>query len=63
MRRAIQQQVAVVEAYPSSEAARAFKSLAAKADKWNPPRGVRGHVEFFVERLIQASSSAGGGLQ
>lgn len=63
MRRAIQQQVAVVEAFPSCEASRAFKNLAAKADRWSVPQGARGHVEFFVERLIRSGTDAPGGLQ
>ena len=54
LRRAVQQQTAVVEAYPSSLSADAFKNLALKADKWSVPETVRGHLEFFVERLVGA---------
>ncbi|MFO1467843.1 MAG: MinD/ParA family protein [Steroidobacteraceae bacterium] len=54
LRRAVQQQTAVVEAFPSCSAADAFKNLALKADKWMAPQGVRGHLEFFVERLVGA---------
>jgi flagellar biosynthesis protein FlhG len=55
LKRAVQRQKAVVEAYPRSKSAMAFKSLATKADKW-PIQGIAGgHVEFFVERLIQAN--------
>jgi flagellar biosynthesis protein FlhG len=52
LRRAVQQQIAVVEAYPASASADAFKSLALRADKWAVPQGARGHLEFFVERLV-----------
>jgi flagellar biosynthesis protein FlhG len=54
LRRAVQQQSAVVDAYPSSMAAAAFKKLMCKADKWCVPTGARGHLEFFVERLVGA---------
>lgn len=58
VRRAIQQQVAVVEAFPASEAARAFRNAAAKADQWMVPEGARGHLEFFIERLVLAGAGA-----
>jgi flagellar biosynthesis protein FlhG len=32
----------------------AFKKLATHTDKWPVPDRARGHLEFFVERLIQA---------
>jgi len=53
LRRAIRGQRPVLEAFPSSPAARAFKKLAAQADKWPIPGGPRGNLEFFVERLVQ----------
>jgi flagellar biosynthesis protein FlhG len=56
LRRAVQQQTAVVDAFPASMSAEAFKNLAIKADKWAVPQGVRGHLEFFVERLVGAQS-------
>ncbi|MGH8148571.1 MAG: MinD/ParA family ATP-binding protein [Steroidobacteraceae bacterium] len=53
VRRAIRGQRAVIEAFPSSPAARAFKKLALAADKWPVPVGPRGNLEFFVERLVR----------
>lgn len=53
LRKALQKQKAVIEAYPRSKAAMAFKNLAKKADNWPIPRSAGGHLEFFVERLIQ----------
>lgn len=53
MRKAIQRQRAVVEMTPRSKAALAFQSLAEKIDKWPLPSSPRGHLEFFVERLVQ----------
>jgi len=57
LRKSIQRQKAVVEAYPRSKAALAFKSLAQQAEKWHTPTAARGHLEFFLERLIQASQA------
>jgi flagellar biosynthesis protein FlhG len=54
LRRAVQRQAAVVEAYPASISSVALKNLAMKADKWSAPQGARGHLEFFVERMVGA---------
>ncbi len=54
LRRAVQRQAAVVDAYPSSISSTALKNLAVKADKWTVPQGARGHLEFFVERMVGA---------
>jgi flagellar biosynthesis protein FlhG len=54
LRRAVQRQTAVVEAYPAAVSAVALKNLAVKADKWSVPQGARGHLEFFVERMVGA---------
>ena len=52
LRRAVQKQKAVIEAYPDSKAAAAFEQLAAVADGWPIPAVPGGHLEFFVERLV-----------
>ena len=52
LRKAVQKQCAVLTAYPRSRAARAFKNLAQLAAHWPLPQQARGHLEFFVERLI-----------
>jgi flagellar biosynthesis protein FlhG len=54
LRRAVQGQTAVVEAYPAAISSIALKNLASKADKWSVPQGARGHLEFFVERMVGA---------
>jgi flagellar biosynthesis protein FlhG len=54
LRRAVQRQSAVVVAYPASISSMALKNLAVKADKWSVPQGARGHLEFFVERMVGA---------
>ena len=55
LRKALRKQRAVVEAYPRSKAALAFKNLAKKTEAWPIPRTAGGHLEFFVERLIQGA--------
>lgn len=62
LRKAIQKQRAVVEAYPRSKSALAFKKLASKADSWPIPATAGGQLEFFVERLIMASQQETGAL-
>ncbi|MEE9319817.1 MAG: P-loop NTPase [Granulosicoccus sp.] len=52
---AVCQQRSVVEAYPRSPAALAFRKLAARLDRWPKPTEPGGHIEFFVERLIQTA--------
>lgn len=52
VRRAVQRQRAVVEAYPRSRAALAFGKLAQRCQGWPPPSGPKGSIEFFVERLV-----------
>ena len=58
VRKAVQRQKALVDMAPRSKAAVAIKQLAEKVDLWPLPSTPRGHLEFFVERLVQ--SSAGG---
>ena len=52
MRRAIQRQQAVLDAYPAAAASMAFRTIGQKVDKWQPPVAPRGNVEFFVERMV-----------
>ena len=60
LRKAVQRQRAVVEAFPRSKSALAFKKLATKADSWPVPASAGGQLEFFVERLIMASQQKTG---
>ena len=60
LRKAIQRQQAVVEAFPRSRSALAFRKLADKADRWPLPSLASGQVEFFVERLIHAGQDMAG---
>lgn len=53
LRKSVKKQRAVFEAFPRSKSAQAFANLADKANKWPMPMSAAGHLEFFVERLIQ----------
>ncbi len=55
LRRAVKKQRAVVEYFPRSKAATAFTHLSKKINHWPVVKQPRGHMEFFVERLIEAS--------
>lgn len=51
--KSIRRQRSVLEAFPRSRAAQAYRTLADKVNKWPIPGGAGGHLEFFVERLVQ----------
>lgn len=59
LRKAVRGQRAVVQAYPRSRVAQAFRSLARKIDALPMPTGANGQLQFFVERLIQYSTEFG----
>ncbi|HTO18844.1 MAG TPA: flagellar synthesis regulator FleN [Pseudomonas sp.] len=52
VRKSVQKQRAVYEAYPRSKCAQAYRAIAQKVDSWPLPANPRGHLEFFVERLV-----------
>ena len=52
----MQKQRAVYEAFPRSKCSLAFKAIAQKVDTWPLPANPRGHLEFFVERLVQQTN-------
>ena len=60
LRKAVQRQQAVVDAFPRSSSAIAFGKLAKKADEWPMPEAATGQMEFFIERLIQPNIAAKG---
>jgi flagellar biosynthesis protein FlhG len=53
LHRAVRGQRTVIEEFPASPSARAFKKLAGHADTWPVPEGPRGNIEFFMERLLR----------
>lgn len=52
LRKAIKRQKAVVNAYPRSRAALAFRRLAMRTTEWPVPSSASGHVAFFFERAV-----------
>lgn len=53
VRKAVQRQRPVYQFSPRCKASLAFKALGQKVDVWPIPTSPRGHLEFFVERLVQ----------
>lgn len=56
LKKAVQKQKAVVEAFPRSPSALAFKQIAKKTQQWPAPSTMEGHLEFFIERLVNFSA-------
>jgi flagellar biosynthesis protein FlhG len=54
LRKAIQQQRAVVDAYPHSPSSLAFKRITKQINNWPELSQTDGQMRFFVERMIQA---------
>lgn len=52
MLRAIQEQTAVVQRFPGARSSAAFNKLARAAGSWPIPTAPRGHLEFFMERML-----------
>ncbi len=52
LKKAVQRQMAVVEAFPRSPSSNAFKQIAKKTRQWPLPQSMEGHLEFFIERLV-----------
>ena len=60
LRRAVQEQRAVVEAYPRSWSARAFRQLADATCRMPRKANATGGIEFFFERLLAIESQGVG---
>jgi flagellar biosynthesis protein FlhG len=55
VRKAVQKQTPVLKAFSKSKSAIAYRQLANKVDEWPVSTTSRGHLEFFVERLVQGA--------
>lgn len=55
LKSSVGQRSSVVNAFPRSPAALAFQKLAKRVDRWPRPATPAGHIEFFVERLVQTA--------
>jgi flagellar biosynthesis protein FlhG len=53
LRKAVRRQKAIVDAFPRSPSALAFKILAAKIGNWPTPSHASGNLEFFIEQLVR----------
>lgn len=62
VRKAARKQKAFVEAFPKSGASMAVKNLAMRVIKWPTPPGASGHLEFFLEQLVQTVDKEQRGL-
>jgi len=58
VRKSVQSRKCLLEAMPNSKASLAIKEIAKKVDEWPVQAGPRGHLEFFIERLLQSASSS-----
>ena len=56
VRKAARKQKAFIEAFPKTPASMAIKTLALRAAKWPLPVSASGHLEFFLEQLVQPQS-------
>ncbi len=56
LRKSVRKQKLIVEAFPKSPASIAYHGLANKMISWPIPQQPGGHLEFFVERLVQRPS-------
>ncbi|QMV15053.1 MULTISPECIES: MinD/ParA family protein [Vibrio] len=59
VRQAVKKQKIIVDAFPRSPASLAISSLANKALTWPIPKTPSGHLEFFVERLLNRTEIVG----
>lgn len=56
VRKAARKQKAFVDAFPKTPASLAVKTLATRAVQWPVPPSASGHLEFFLEQLVQPTA-------
>ena len=59
VRKAVQKRQALLEFAPRCKASVAFRGLAQKIDDWPVQNAARGHLEFFIEQLLETSKASG----
>jgi flagellar biosynthesis protein FlhG len=57
VRKAARKQKAFVDAFPKTPASLAIKTLATRAVQWPVPPSASGHLEFFLEQLVQGQAT------
>jgi len=60
LKKSVQEQRAVVEAYPKSASGQAFLELARKLDQLPLQEDASGGIQFFFERILASGREAGG---
>lgn len=60
VRKAARKQKAFVDAFPKTPASLAIKTLATRAVQWPVPPSASGHLEFFLEQLVQGQTAKRG---
>ena len=63
LRKSVQEQRAVVEAYPDSWSSKAFQQLAETVDAWKQRHEPSGGLTFFFERLVAEKNAKTGGTR
>lgn len=63
LRKSVQEQRAVVDAYPDSWSSKAFHQLAETVDAWKQRHEPSGGLTFFFERLIEDKKTVSGGTR
>lgn len=58
VRQSVRKQKLVVESFPKSPSSLAFRALASKAATWPVPNQPGGHLEFFIEKLLDGSAAS-----
>lgn len=54
LRKAVKLQKPLLDLAPRATSSQAFRALAQKVNVWPLPQTPRGHLEFFIEQLVQA---------
>ena len=57
VRKSIQKQKPFLQYAPNCKASIAMRGIAKEVDQWPLPSAARGHLEFFVERLLQTANA------
>ncbi len=59
LRKAVQKQSPVLQAFPQCRSSQAIRNIARKTESWPVPEHAGGHLEFFVERMVQQNYPIG----